>query len=1478
MGVTDRTSNTLSNERTCFAPGSVSIIGYASDLPGAASAAAAWGVFDTGRCVISEIPDDRWASLRFVDPSGRPGTTYTRSAGVLGDPFGFDAGHFGISPREAEQMDPQQRVLLQVVQHAFDHAGIDPFALDVHRTGVFVGASSSDHSTYGLQDPSKVGAQYMLGNTLSILSNRISYQWNLGGPSYTVDTACSSSLFAFDQALKSIAAGEIDTAVVAGVNLLLSPLPFIGFAQASMLSPEGLCRAFGAGGRGYVRSEGAVAFVLRRTDHALRSGDLIRSQVVASGTNNDGRTGGLALPSSEAQVRLIDEVRKTAGYDPDDLAFVEAHGTGTEVGDPLEAQALGRTYGAARKEPLTIGSAKTNFGHLEPASGLVGLLKAQLSLENGAIPASLHAETLNPHIDFERLNLHLARGRSARIASRAHPWLAAVNSFGFGGANAHLVIRQPDALDTRSAPPAHMPPSLVLSASTATSLGKLARAWRSKVADAGADLPDAVLAANTRIGRYRHRLVVPAESQERLLAGLDGWLADTPVGIAEAQAAVQDAPVVFVFSGNGSQWAGMGRHLHATDRAFRAGFEEVAQDLRDLDGVDISALLHDPDLGLELARTSVAQPLLLALQLGLVDALAAQGVTPAAVLGHSVGEVAAAATAGRISRKSAALIVHSRSTIIEELRGTGTMAALETDTETAAQLISEVGDGVEIAALNGPKSLTVAGESDAVANLAKRARKARIVAKKLDIEYPFHSSLLTPVRDRLIASLDGIDCGPGKVAFHSTSRAELGPDAPLDAGYWWDNARAPVRFGTALQGVAAASPSVFLEISPRPVLKGYMRANLEAGASNMPVVATLQERRPEERDAARIARDVLAAGGAMDEARLLGAPAPFRGGPPEYPFDRRRYELTPEAGLNLFSRDGAHPLLGGRIAAQTDVWTNTLSLAAQPWLGDHRLDGQAVLPATAILEMFLAAAGRARAGETFEIRDLELLRPVRLTPGDPVDTRVRLDRESRRIVLETGGRTNWSMAAHASVLSGGGEVPGRAPMQIETAGVPELYAGLAASGLEYGPEFARVEALGLSGSRAVARLRPADEQEFASDDWVADPRLVDAGLHVVSALLSESGGPTALVVPRRIGRVRCLGSKPAVLAHVTLDHASGEGVVISAKFYATGGKLQLAVDGLRLAPFPARGAPETPFWDERMVPAGLPGPDMAAWDVPSADGAPSDLLVIREALAARLAWDTLTKADAAEPRRNSLAQEALRAANLLETLEDGGACPWPDADALLRLLAETEPGEQPMLKTALCGFTGAAALPAQAVDAPLNTAARTLIKSLPASKGRRILCLGHADSGLWPSCGKTADTLSSPMAGVKTARPEFAMRVLKMPCRPAPSTWFWVSVFPASIRITNVRASPKPPGVQDTRPYWNMRPIFSARSRGCARMPAPSSVCLPSSRRRVARLNPAISMKLPVSWPLRAPERGPARPLYTGRCPAAASWAIASVP
>jgi acyl transferase domain-containing protein len=750
-----------------------------------------------------------------------------------------------MSPREALQTDPQQRLLQQVVWESLEHAGIPPSSLAGSPVGVFVGASSLDYSFRFLLDPAAIDTQMVTGNTLSIISNRVSYQFDLKGPSFTVDTACSSSLVALHQACEAVSSGNIDTAIVAGVNILGAPGAFLGFSRAYMLSQSGRCRPFDADGDGYVRAEGAVALVIQSTKAARRGARNVHADIVGWGTNSDGRTVGLSMPSSESQFALLEQVYDRFDLDPANLAFVEAHGTGTRVGDPAEANAIGRSLGAKRKAPLPIGTVKTNIGHLEPASGLAGVLKATLGLKHGVFPASLHFRTPNPDIPFADLNVQVAATARTFEDDTAH--LAGINSFGFGGTNAHIVLRKakdetPRRSATRNAP-------LVISARSPDALravaGRLKRAMEREGPTAHQAIVNAAAYARDHL---EHRSIIPAASRDEMLAML-GDLAEgrsnkaTPVGKAN----LRQGKVAFVFSRNGAQWPGMGRAGFSLNPRFRRSIEELDRLFSRHYAWSLTEVMHASDLSELLNQTPIAQALLFATQVATVEALADFGIVPCAVLGHSAGEVAAAWASNALSLEDAVSVIYARSTFQEIARGQGGMAAVVLSKEDAEAVLSgDEYDGLEIAAVNTGRSITVSGSHRGLDLFLSHARKKRWPFRKLDVSQPYHSRFADPIQDGLVAALKHLSCRPTRAPFISSVYGRAVDGERLDANYWWNNIRRTVDFKSAVETALEGKPGLMLEIGPSPVLTGYMSDLVkDAGATVTPLASLERNESPD---------------------------------------------------------------------------------------------------------------------------------------------------------------------------------------------------------------------------------------------------------------------------------------------------------------------------------------------------------------------------------------------------------------------------------------------------------------------------------------------------------------------------------------------------------------------------------------------------------------------------------------------------------
>ncbi|WP_187830192.1 type I polyketide synthase [Siccirubricoccus phaeus] len=1192
---------TRSRRRT---DGAIAIIGAACRLPGAPTLEEYWPLLAAGRDAVTEIPAHRFSREFFAHPrKGEPGKSYSFAAGVLEDIAGFDPAAFGISPREAAEMDPQQRLLLEVAHAALEDAGLPPSRLAGSFTGIFIGASLTDYGDLRQADAAAGDRYFMTGSALSILANRIGNVFDLSGPAQTIDTACSSSLVALHWACEALRAGRLPAAIVGGVNLLLSPFPFLGFAKAGMLSARGRCQAFGAGADGYVRAEGAGIVILKRLEDALAAGDAIRAVILGTGVNAAGRTLGLSLPSQAAQAALLEQVMGEAGVPPDRLAYFEAHGTGTPIGDPLEAGAIGAAIGQRRRAEagaLPIGSAKGNIGHTEPASGIAGLLKAMLVLEQGQIPPSLSHGPLNPGIDFPALGLRLA-DRLEELPRRRRA-VVGVNSFGFGGTNAcALLAAGPAPMPRREAAPDRLPP-LLLSARSAAGLKALAGQWQERLqATPAPAIPALLRGAARHRDLHPHRLAIRAEDPAAMAGQLAMWRAGAAArGLAGDGVAPHGQGVAFVFSGNGAAWAGMAGATLRASPAFRQAVEAADAALLPHLGWSVAARLAEGVSAEALAATEVAQPLLFAVQHGIVAALAAQGIRPALCLGHSVGEVAAAAAAGLLGLGQAARLIAARSRHQGRTRGQGGMAALGLGEPAARQVLAGISPTLEIAAVNAPDSVTVAGPAEALKALAELAVERHWSCLRLDLDYAFHSAAMDGLREGLLEDLAGLEARAPEVPLLSTVTGAALAAAECDAAYWWRNLREKVRFAAAVTAAAAQGPALFLEIGPHPILQSYLRENLRAANASAALSGTLSRRQEEAGDPfPAIADRAFTLGADPRQGPAFAGPAARRG-LPRTPFDRQPHwcAASPEATL-LAAPPLEHPLLGWRRGAEPGVWTIHLDTEAQPWLADHRLAGEAVLPAAAMLEMALAAAAAWQPeAAALELTDATIRHVLPLEAGRAREVRATLSPEggfalaSRRRLSEE----SWTLHMEARVAALP-RLPALAldpPAAAQALAGAELNALAARFGLLYGPAFqpvARLEADAAAGIAAVTLHLP----EAAPPDagFLLHPARFDGALQGLIGLLAESPAePGAGLVPVRFDRLvvrRDAGPLAAALIRLT---ARGErSAAADLLLRDAAGEAVAVVEGCRLSRIrlPGRGGAAEAAFRLALVPA-QPGP------------------------------------------------------------------------------------------------------------------------------------------------------------------------------------------------------------------------------------------------------------------------------------------------
>lgn len=1153
----------------------VEIIGYAAIAPGAGSASQLFALLRKGECTVTEIPAARWDRARFWHPNpGVAGKTYTFAAGVVDDVDLFDARIFGLSRREAMAMDPQQRLLLSVTWRALEDANLPLASLQAETIGVYIGASSLDSANLSVEDPAGAGPYFMTGNTLSIVANRISHIFGLSGPSLTIDTACSSSLVALDQAVRALDRGEIDTAIVGGVNLLSHPMPFGGFAQARMLSPEGRCRAYDDEASGYVRAEGAAVVVLRRTDRADEHGDRSRARILATGVNSAGRTNGISLPSQEAQARLLETIYGANGIDPNHLAFIEGHGTGTKVGDPAEVGAIGQAIGRRRHAPVPLGSIKTNIGHTEPASGLFGLIKAVMALENDYLPASLFFERPNEDIDFADLNVRVT-GTPLELLRSHRPRLAGINSFGFGGTNAHVVISDPlpqadndDRVDTDR--------YFMASAHTQTALDELLREYRDRLSHGGPETAQSLLSA-AAAGRtpLRHRFVARRKDVREVVSAIDHRLAgQAAAGSAIGEAPVGEARIAFLFSGNGAQWAGMGIDAIRENQAFRRHFNAISALFEEHVGERLSALLTADDLAERLADTRVAQPLLFSLQVALAQCLISAGIRPAAILGHSIGEVAAAHIAGALSLVDAVAVVAIRSRCQHVTQGRGTMAAALCGEDAANDFLRRNGlDALTVAAVNASNSVTISGPKEQIAALRLLGRRQKLAVQPLDIDYPFHHPLIDEAKAEFLGTLPRIAPRAGEYEFISTVTGEAIDGTALDADYWWRNVREPVYFS---QGVARALEqgcNLLMEISPRSILANYLKDAIKVSGSAAQFLPTLDKT-----DGAGLADPVedcivraLAHGAALPPCRRDA-----RIDLPGVPFEPEPMGGTPTTdGYDLFGQDAARPysLLGWRVDPNGTAWKNHLDSHLFPDLAEHVVDGRAIMPGAGFVEVALQAAQQVLDTPDVQLTNIELLRPLELG-STLVELSTVVSRETGTIEIRSRERLSaddWTLHAvcRCQKILPASRLPSFSPLgpAAEDVSPERIYAIASSFGLDYGPSFRLAERVRTDGKRRIdVDLHAASAPAHPMLEWGVNPASLDAAFHGLVGLFDRFSGDTegAPYIPVHFGSVTLLAADiPGRRARIEVERVSAHSIKARFLLEAADGRPVLLLEDCR---------------------------------------------------------------------------------------------------------------------------------------------------------------------------------------------------------------------------------------------------------------------------------------------------------------------------
>lgn len=1139
----------------------IAIIGIGCRFPGAHGAEAFWQLLRAGVDAITEVPAERFDHHAFYDPDpAAPGKINTRWGGFVDQVDRFDPHFFGISPREALRMDPQQRLLLEVTWEALEDAGQAPERLTGTDTGMFIGISTNDYSRIQFSDLSCIDAYAGTGNAMSIAANRISYLFDFRGPSIAIDTACSSSLVAVHLACSSLWNGESTLALAGGVNLILSPAITINFTKAGAMAPDGRCKAFDSRANGYVRSEGAGLVVLKHLSRALADGDPIYAVIRGSAVNQDGRSNGLMAPNPLAQEAVLREAYRRAGVSPGQVQYVEAHGTGTLLGDPIEAKALGTVLAVdrPREQACALGSVKTNLGHLEAAAGVAGLIKVALALSHLEIPPSLHFQEPNPHIPFDELSL--------RVQTTLGPWpahsgpaLAGVSSFGFGGTNAHVVLEQAPQSDLatqnadrqlRNQESAHLLP---LSARSPEALHALARSYQNSLAapQSAASLHDICYSAGVRRSHHDYRLAVTGRSPEQLSEALEAFLR------GESRAGLSFGPkisgrrrkLVFVFPGQGSQWFGMGQKLLQQEAVFREVVERCDRAMRPYGDWSLLAELTATDRARSrLHEIDVIQPALFALQVALAGLWRSWGIEPQAVVGHSMGEVAAAYVAGALSLDDAARVICRRSRLVKRTIGQGVMAAVELSMEAARRALAGCEDRVSMAVSNGPTSTVLSGDPAALEAIVERLQSQDIFCRMVKVDFASHSPQMDPLRAELLQALEGLDPRPASVPIYSTVTGKVSDGLEFAALYWARNLREPVLFWTAVQQLLEDGHDIFLEISAHPILLSSIQQGFHHLGHEGAVLPSLRREEDE--------RTVML--GSLGTLYALGYPVNWsrsypRGGRcvrlPVYPWQRERcwLEIAPKDTdyhcQQTTRSPGKHPLLGRHFASAhpggSHFWEVTLDKRSLPYLDDHRIQGVAVLPASAYLEMALAAAVEVFGEQSFALKDVEFNRALFLPESGS---------RTIQLILAPGADGSASFhiyslpaeqAGHSWTLHATGkacplvddtppvlgqetlaELQTRCSEQISG---QDYYQRLRESGIDYGPFFQSIAQLWRNNGDVLGEVKLPDGSDAEFNAYRIHPAILDAGLQSLGVALAAETTPNGnqgIFMPTRIDQVR----------------------------------------------------------------------------------------------------------------------------------------------------------------------------------------------------------------------------------------------------------------------------------------------------------------------------------------------------------------------
>ena len=1117
----------------------IAIVGMGCRFPGeACSPEAFWELLANGIDGVCELPADRWDWRRFYDPNpDKPGKTYVKRGGFLREPIQeFDPLFFGISPREAAAIDPQQRLLMEVTYEALEDAGLRLEDLRGSATGVFVGAFALDMK---LLHCSVFNRDHLLptattSGSMTLLSNRLSYVFDWRGPSLSLDTACSSSLVAVHYACQSLRNGECSLAVAGGANVMLRPEYFMVMCKGKYLSPDGKCMTFDARGNGYVRGEGAGVVLLKRWSEAVRDCDPIYAIVRSSGVNQDGQTPGISFPSQEAQERLIQQVCERAGVSPGAVDYVEAHGTGTRAGDPVEARALDHVFSRGRRadRKCLVGSVKSNIGHLEAAAGVAGFMKAALALRHKAVPPNLHFETPNPDIPFDHMCL--------KVPTKLEPWpdtieaaYAGVNSFGYGGTNAHVLLqaapKRPPASrvgDLR----ANRPFLLPVSARSEQALRAIAREYRAFLRGPGrrTSLEDLAFTLAFRRSHHYERAAIVANSREELAEGLQA-LADgepSPL-VTRAEGVIRDdGRCVFVYTGMGPQWWGMGRELFAREPVFRGMIEQCDAIFSQFAPWRLRDVFTCSREQSRMAATEVAQPANFALQAALTALWHSWGITPAAVVGHSIGEVAAAYAAGALALEEGLLVSYHRSRLQQTQAGKGGMLAVGCPESEVLDIVENLAPELSVAAVNSPSSVTLAGTHDGLETIAAEMERREVFHRFLRVEVAYHSSQMDPLESELRQALASLAPQPARVPLYSSVIGQQIAGEELSGEYWWRNVRQTVRFADAVQSLATDGHKLYLEVGPHPVLAPAIGESMRQAGIKSECGASLHRDKPEIHQMTAALGTLYCAGKSIEWNAISPCDGEFVK-LPGYPWQKATYWYESTRSRQERLGNGGHVFLNDDQHGPWPAWEVEANDAFFPYLKDHVLDRNVVFPGAAYVEAGCAVHRQVFPDATCWLEEIGLHKLLVIDPADVRTLRVQFDPATRKYTVHSRSKSEdagWELHATGRLVPSTAAAPPRLDLRELIESCPEqipvdaFYTALQRIGFSYGPACQTLTELHVGVDRALARVRVHTSARGELGQAILHPTILDGAFQLAPLLVDFD--PSQQWVPVGLDRIR----------------------------------------------------------------------------------------------------------------------------------------------------------------------------------------------------------------------------------------------------------------------------------------------------------------------------------------------------------------------